>query len=190
MTSPQNTTLCPSIHRSCPDTCLVWLQVKAGVAPLGPSCTHPQLGVRRLEPRDTGPAAISPCAPVPRATKSPLTSSLLRGSGAAPHMLPLGRQRGSLSMALRRVLTPQAGLATEQPCLTSLCWLCSARTALQSCSAGRAGRPGVLRDCSQTALARGRSRWPPQGHALLVQPRRHSAGLGSPQAQAVCCSLI
>lgn len=69
------------------------LDPAAHIAPAG--------GVRGLEPQAMGPVLL--LAPCPSGPQSwPLTSSLLLGSRAGPHMLPLSRQQGSLAMACRR----------------------------------------------------------------------------------------
>lgn len=192
MTSPRNTTLCPSTHRSCPDTCLVCLQVKAGVTPLGPSCTHPQLGVRGLESRDTGPAAASPCAPC-----SPCPQE-------APYLFPPAWFRGSSSHASPRPAVSEAAwpwlpggssrrrLAWPPSSPASLVSVGSAPpcTALHSGSAGRAGAArgpaGLLANC----LSLWREPAAASGPCSAGPAQGHSAGLGRPQAQAVCCSLI
>lgn len=114
MTSPHSTTLCPSTHRSCPGTCLVWLHVKAGVIPLGPSCTHPSWGSGVLSPETQDQLLpLVPPSPCHLTGPLPLPSCVVLGqlltcfpsavSGAACPWPPGGSSR-------RRLAWPRAAL--------------------------------------------------------------------------------
>lgn len=195
---PQPTISCPECYplpkrpQVLPRQMLVWLQVKAGVAPSRTQLyTHPQLeGSGVLSPRPWGQLLpLAPCPSVPHSW--PLTSSLLLGSqGSSSHAsFPWTVSRAACPWPPGGVPGSQAGLATKQLCLTGLCWLCSACTAGLGGAGPGAGR-GFLRDCSQPASSCGGGRRLPQGHALQVgtQARPSSGGLQQPHlnSQLLC----
>lgn len=183
----QGTTLCPGVRRSCPGTRLAWLPAKAGLTPSGTQLyTHPQPGgAGVLSPRPGAGCCRSP---------PPLSATEL-----APYLVPPACFRGSCSHAWPSAGQPVHGLqegsrvsgrpATQQPCLTGLCWLRCARPvglgpgwdgagrgslgAAHTLPSGAAGAGGCLR----AVLCRSR-------------PGRHSSGLPRVRPQAVCSSLI